>query len=45
MEPFPAPPGRRWVFVSQFRHWRSGKVIKAADYGRRCFCFLVWCKK
>ena len=37
----PAPPGYRWVFVKQFRHWRSGKVIRAVDYGYEAFRFLV----
>lgn len=37
----PAPPGFRWVFVAQFRHWRSRKLIKASDYGKKAFRFLV----
>ena len=39
--PFPAPPGRRWIFVKYFKHWRSGKLVypKTAE----CFCFLVRC--
>ena len=37
----PAPPGFRWIFVRAFKHWRSGKMIYAADYGRTAFCFLV----
>lgn len=36
-----APPGFRWIFVRQFKHWRSGKIIKAKDHGREAFCFLV----
>ncbi len=24
-------------FVTQFRHWRSGKIIKAEDYGLKAF--------
>ena len=36
-----APAGFRWVFVKSFRHWRSGKLIQAEDYGRQAFCFLV----
>jgi hypothetical protein len=37
--PFPAPGGKRWVFVKSFKHWRSGKIVfpKTAE----CFCFLV----
>ena len=26
-------------FVTQFRHWRSGKMIVASDYGKKAFCF------
>jgi hypothetical protein len=37
----PAPPGYRWVFVPYFRHWRSGKLLYAADYGYEAWCFLV----
>jgi hypothetical protein len=37
----PAPPGYRWIFVTEFRHWRSGKIIRAADHGRKAFCLLV----
>lgn len=36
-----APPGYRWVFVPEFRHWRSGKIIRAKDYGHEAFSFLV----
>ena len=41
----PAPPGFRWIFVTQYRHWRSGKIIRAVDYGREAFRFLVPTKK
>jgi len=37
----PAPPGFRWIFVTEFRHWRSGKVIRAVDYGHKAFYFLA----
>jgi len=37
----PAPLGYRWIFVKSFRHWRSGKIIYASDYGKEAFCFLV----
>jgi hypothetical protein len=33
----PAKPGKR--FVRWFRHWRSGKVIRAEDYGLKAFYF------
>ena len=26
-------------FRTQFRHWRTGKLIRAADYGHRAFRF------
>ena len=45
MEPFQAPPGFRWIFVAQFRHWRSGQIIRAADHGRKAFAFLVRAKR
>ncbi len=31
--------GRRVRFVAWFRHWRSGKIIYARDYGKRAFVF------
>lgn len=37
----PAPPGCRWVFCASFRHWRSGKILYARDYGREAWAFLV----
>jgi len=40
----PAPKGCKWVFVTSFKHWRSKKIIRAADYGREAFCFLVRCR-
>jgi hypothetical protein len=40
-KPRPAPPAFRWIYVPQFRHWRSGKIIRAVDYGYEAFCFLV----
>ncbi len=39
--PFPAPAGYRWIFVTQYVHWRSKRVIRAIDYGKKAFCFLV----
>jgi hypothetical protein len=42
MESNHAPrPGYRLIFVTEFRHWRSGKIIRAADYGRKAFAFWV----
>ncbi len=43
--PFEAPTGFRWVFCKSFRHWRSGKVLNAEDYGRKAWCFLVRAKR
>jgi hypothetical protein len=37
----PAPAGYRWIYVPRFRHWRSGKIIEAAKYGKQAFRFLV----
>ncbi len=37
----PAPPGYRWIFVKSYRHWVSGKIIRAEDFGLEAFCFLV----
>lgn len=39
--PFPAPPGFTWIFVKFFRHWKTGKIIRAEDHGREAFCILV----
>ncbi len=27
------------IFVKSFRHWRSGKILKASDYGKKAFVF------
>ncbi len=45
MVPFPAPSGFMWIFVRQFTHWRSGKIIRAEDYGKQAFTLLVRVKK
>ncbi len=37
----PPPPGCRWVFCTRFKHWRSGKIIEAKNYGLDAFRFLV----
>ena len=39
--PFPAPAGFEWIFVKEFRHWRSKKMIRAEDHGRQAFPLLV----
>jgi hypothetical protein len=33
--------GYRWIARKWFRHRHSGRIIRAADYGKRCFWFLV----
>jgi len=43
--PFPPPPGKRWVFCASYVHWRSKKRLWARDYGKQCWCFLVWARK
>lgn len=37
----PAPRGFRWIFVRQFRHAKTGKIIRASDYGHQAFRILV----
>jgi hypothetical protein len=39
--PFKAPPGFHWIWIKQFRHWRSGKIVRAEDHGKKAFCLLV----
>jgi hypothetical protein len=29
--------GKAVIFVKSFRHWRSGKIIRAKDYGKDAF--------
>jgi hypothetical protein len=38
-QPQQPKPGPGVRFVTQFRHWRSGKLIKAEDYGKKAFVF------
>lgn len=41
MDAFPeAPPGYRWIFTPTIRH-KSGKILRASDYGRKAWAFLV----
>lgn len=35
----PAPPGKRWIYVRCFRHWRSKKLVYRLNGGY--FRFLV----
>lgn len=35
----------RVIFVKEFRHWRSGKIIRAEDYGHKAFPIFVSGKK
>ena len=34
-------PKARYRAVSYFRHWRTGKLIFAANYGKKCFWIPV----
>lgn len=43
--PFTAPPGFMWIFVSEFVHWRSKKIIRARDHGKKAFAILVRAKR
>lgn len=29
-----------YVFATSYRHWRSGKIMLASDYGLKAWCFL-----
>lgn len=37
----PPPPGFRWIFIKEFRHWRSKQMVRRKNGGY--FCFLVRC--
>ena len=37
----PVKPGYRRIFVKQFRHKWTGKIIRAQDHGLKAFCFDV----
>jgi hypothetical protein len=39
-----APRGYRWVFCAAYKHAKSGKIMRATDYGRTCWAFLVRAK-
>lgn len=30
------------VFCTEYRHWRTGKVMKASEYGYKAWPFKVW---
>lgn len=32
---------KKVIFVKWFRHWRTGKVIHAEDYGKQAFAIPV----
>jgi hypothetical protein len=34
-----APKGMQWVFCREFRHWRSGQMVRRKN--GKCFAFLV----
>lgn len=29
------------IFIKSFRHWRSGKIIRAEDYGKTAFAIPI----
>lgn len=35
------PADGKVIFVKWFRHWRSGKIIYAEDYGKHAFAIRV----
>ncbi len=35
------PSDKKVIFVKSFRHWRSGKIIRAEDYGKQAFAIRV----
>jgi len=30
------------IFVKSFRHWKTGKIIKAEDYGKIAFAIPIY---
>lgn len=34
----------RWklIFCTEYRHWRTGKLMRASDYGYKAWPFKVW---
>jgi hypothetical protein len=36
-----APPGYRWVYRTTYRHYRTGKIMRARDYGYKAWFFLA----
>lgn len=36
-----ATPGYRWVFRTTYRHYRTGKIMRARDYGYKAWTFLA----
>ena len=43
--PYPAPAGYQWVFCTHYRNAKTGKIMRAAEYGRKAWLFLVRSKK
>jgi len=43
--PFPAPPGMRWVFCTEYRHWKAKRILRAKDYNKKAWAFLVPIRK
>lgn len=39
MKPF--EPVEEYIYVTQFRHPKTGRIIRARDYGKKAFRFPV----
>ena len=35
------PVDKKVIYVKWFRHWRTGKVIRAEDFGKQAFAIRV----
>jgi hypothetical protein len=40
-QPRPVRPGYRLIYVRSFRHARTGRIIRAEQYGKRAFALWV----
>jgi hypothetical protein len=39
--PFPAPPGFKWIFTTEYLDTLTDRIIRASATGRHSFCLLV----
>ncbi len=37
----PAPEGYEYIFVTHYKHAKTGKTLYAKHYGKKVFCLLV----